>query len=311
MGRSGSTGSLPRVSWPAPSIRHRALAAVIGRVRRSGEVVDPEQTRREILDGRRPDASAPPAAAVRGFDVTRDDTAGFPVWSLTVAGATPDRTVFYLHGGGYVGDVDRYHWRYVTQLARRLGVRVVVPAYPLAPEHTWRDALPPLVDLFEQVAIASPRGVVLMGDSAGGGLALALAHQVVRRPGPQPTSLVLVSPWVDLASSTAGTQEAARRDPWLKLSKMDLYARWWAGEDDLSRAEVSPLHGDQAGLPPTLVFCGTLDTLWPQVAAFVREARSAGVPVTYHEERDLLHVYPILPVPEAGTAMEQLVTWLR
>jgi len=284
---------------------------VIGRVRRSADVVDPEQTRQEILAGRRPDGSAPPLRAVRGLDVSRDDSAGFPVWTVALSGTDPDRSVLYLHGGGYVGEIDAYHWRYVASLARRLGVRVVLPSYPLAPEHTWRDALPPLVDLFEQTAIASPRGVVLMGDSAGGGLALALAQQVVRRPGPQPTSLVLLSPWVDLTSQTAGTAEAARRDPWLRLSKMDLYARWWAGEDDLSRAEVSPLHGTMAGLPPVLVFCGTLDTLWPQVAAFVREARSAGVPVTYHEERDLLHVYPILPVPEAATAMEHLVTWLR
>jgi monoterpene epsilon-lactone hydrolase len=169
---------------------------VIGRVRRSSDVVDPEQTRREILDGRRPDASVPPARAVRGF----------PVWSLAVAGTTPGRTVLYLHGGGYVGGVDRFHWLYVTRLARRLGVRVVLPAYPLAPEHTWRDALPPLVDLVEQVAIASPQGVVLMGDSAGGGLALALAQQVARRPGPQPTSLVLVSPWLDLTGGTPGTR---------------------------------------------------------------------------------------------------------
>ena len=280
-------------------------------MRRSADVVDPDVTRAEILAGRRTDASAPPPRAVRGLEASRDDSAGFPVWTLSVEGSRPDRSVLYLHGGGYVGAMDAYHWRYVATLARRLGVRVVVPSYPLAPEHTWRDAQPPLLDLFEQTAIGSPLGVVLMGDSAGGGLALALAQQVVRRPGPQPTQLVLLSPWVDLTSQTPGTAEAARRDPWLRLSKMDLYARWWAGKDDLSRAEVSPLHGDMVGLPPVLVFCGTMDTLWPQVAAFVREARSAGVPVTYHEERDLLHVYPILPVPEAGTAMEHLVTWLR
>ena len=294
-----------------PSLRHRALARVIGQVRRSREVDDPEQVRRDLLAGRPAVAPAPPRHLLRGCTVGRVEGYGFPVHSLTVAGATPDRTVLYLHGGGYVGGIDRFQWRYAAALARRLGVRVVLPDYPRAPEHTWRDAHPPLLALFEQVAIESPRGVVLLGDSAGGGLALALAEQVVRRPGPQPTQLVLVSPWVDLTSSTPGTREASARDPWLKFTKMDLYASWWAGQDDPSLPQVSPLFGDLKGLPPTLVFCGTRDTLWPQTVAFVREAARAGVPVTYHEERDLLHVYPILPVPEARTAMGQLVRWLR
>ncbi len=248
---------------------------------------------------------------MRGCDVS--PVAGYPfrVFSLQVAGSSPQRTVLYLHGGGYVGQVDRFHWRYVAALARRLDVRVVVPAYPLAPEHTWRDAHPPLVDLCEQVAIESPRGVVLAGDSAGGGLALALVQQLARRPGPQPTHLVLVSPWVDLTSSTPGTPQASARDPWLRLSKLKLYASWWAGDDDPARPEVSPLFGELAGLPPTQVLCGTRDTLWPQVADLVRRASAAGAPVTYHEERDLIHVYPLLPVPEARRALDQVVAWLR
>ncbi|MGZ4493128.1 MAG: alpha/beta hydrolase fold domain-containing protein [Nocardioides sp.] len=294
-----------------PSLRHRTLALVIGRLRNAREVDDPEQVRSEVLAGRAGTDPAPSPRLVRGCTVTRSDDLGFPVFSLTVDGTAPVRTVLYLHGGGYVAEIDRFHWLFVARLARRTGVRVVVPAYPLAPEHTWRAAHEPLLHLAETVAIESPHGVTLMGDSAGGGLALALAQQLARRPGPQPTGLVLLSPWVDLTGTTPGTDEASARDPWLKRTKIDLYAQWWAGEDDPARPEVSPLHGELNALPPTLVLCGTLDTLWPQSTALVHKATAAGVPVTYHEERDLLHVYPILPVPEARTAMEQVVAWLR
>lgn len=293
-----------------PSPTHRLLARVIPVVRRASEVGDPAQVRRDVLAGQRRADETPPPRAVRGLDVSEIDGVGFPVHVVQVAGTRPTRTVLFVHGGGFVGGIDRFHWRYVATLARATGTRIVVPAYPLTPLHTWRDSHPPLLDLFEQLAIESPGGVALVGDSAGGGLALALAQQIARRSGPQPTRLVLISPWVDLTGSTPGTEQVASYDPWLKLSKLRLYGGWWAGDDDPDRPEVSPLHGNYAGLPRTLVLCGTRDLLAPQVREAVRRAGAAGVHVTYREEQGLLHVYPILPVPEARAALRDVVEFL-
>ena len=293
-----------------PSLTHRLLAHVIPVVRRSSEVVDVDAVRRDVL-ARQAEVERPPSPGlVRGCTVTALDGWAFPVFDLRVRDSQPERTVLYLHGGGFVSGLDRFHWLYAARLARATQMRIVVPAYPLTPTHTWRDSHPALLDLFEQTAIASPGGVTLMGDSAGGGLALALAQQAVRRPGPQPTQLVLLSPWVDLVGSTPGTTGAAARDPWLRLSKLRLYGSWWAGDDDPSRPEVSPLHGDCTGLPRTLVMCGTRDLLLPQVREVVRRAAAAGVAVTYREQADLLHVYPLLPVPEAKPALRDVVRFL-
>jgi len=121
---------------------------------------------------------------------------------------------------------------------------------------------------------------------------------------------VLVAPWVDLAGTTPGTEEARSQDPWLTLSKLRLYGAWWAGEDDVHRPEVSPLHGDLAGLPPLLVMCGTRDLLLPQVRELVRRATAAGTSVTYVEAPALLHVYPVLPVPEAGPARREIAAFV-
>lgn len=293
-----------------PSLTHRLLTRAIPIVRRSSEVTDPEQTRRDVLAGQAEVEVAPSGRVVAGCDVRALDGYPFPVFEVRPRGEEPDRSVLYLHGGGFVSGIDRFHWRYVAALARAGGLRVVVPAYPLAPTHTWRDCHEPLLNLFEQTAIASPGGVTVMGDSAGGGLALALAQQVVRRPGPQPTHLVLISPWVDLAGSTPGTEDARRADPWLRLSKLRLYGAWWAGGDDVDRPEVSPLNGEFAGLPRTMMLCGTRDLLLPQVREAVRRASTAGVPVTYREEEGLLHVYPILPGPEARTALRDVLRFL-
>lgn len=293
-----------------PSLTHRLLARVIPVIQRSSEVTDPDQVRRDVLAGQAEVEVAPSGRTVAGCEVTELEGHPFPVFEVVARGTAPERSVLYLHGGGFVSGIDRFHWRYVAALARAAGLRVVMPAYPLAPAHTWRDCHEPLLTLFEQTAIASPGGVTLMGDSAGGGLALTLAQQVVRRPGPQPTHLVLVSPWVDLAGTTPGTEEVRRADPWLKLSKLRLYGAWWAGQDDVERPEVSPLHGDFAGLPRTLVLCGTRDLLLPQVREAVRRATAAGVPVTYREEDGLLHVYPVLPVPEARAALRDVLRFL-
>ena len=293
-----------------PSIRHQILSRAIPKVRKSSEVEDVDRARQWKLAEHAKAETAPPTKLVNGCEVSLIHGHGFPIYDLMVSGTSPQRSVIYLHGGGHVSHADRVHWKYVVTLARRLDARIIFPVYPLAPEFTWRDSNPELLSLFEHIAIESPRGVTLAGDSAGGGYALAIAQQLALRAGPQPTHVVLISPWLDLTNSAPGMAEALMRDPWLKMSWLRLCADWWAGGDELNRAELSPLYGELSSLPPTLMFCGTRDTLYPACRQLAERARSQGWDLTYVEERDLLHVYPILPIPEAKTALTQLVDFL-
>jgi monoterpene epsilon-lactone hydrolase len=295
-----------------PSLRHQALTRIVPVLRHSGEVHGDEEVARLRADvlARQADHddSAPTRVASR-FDVSRTDVAGMPVHELRLPGTSPRRTVLYVHGGGFVGGLDRFHWRYAARLATRLGVRVLLPSYPLAPTHTWEDAVPPLLALFEQAALEAEHGVVMMGDSSGGGLALLLAQTLARGSGPQPTHLVLISPWLDLTGETPGTEDAARADRWLNLTKLKVYGAWW-GAGDPPAPEASPLSNSLDDLPPTLVLCGTADLLVPQARALAERARSEGVDLTYVEQRGLMHVYPILPVPEARAAFETVAAFV-
>lgn len=293
-----------------PSVQHHFLSRAIPIVRKSSEVEDLEGARREKLAQHAKADTTPPSRVVRGCEVGTLDGYGFPVYTLAPAGSAPRRSVLYLHGGGYVSHADRVHWRYVVRLAERLDARVIFPVYPLAPESTWRDSRPQLVSLFERVAIDSAQGVTLMGDSAGGGLALALAEQLAGRAGPQPTHVVLISPWVDLTNDGPGTAAASVDDPWLKMSWLRLCAGWWSGGDDLTRPELSPIYGDLSRLPPALMFCGTLDTFYPQCRELADRAREQGWDLTYVEEPGLLHVYPILPIPESKRALTRTLGFL-
>lgn len=299
----------------SPSLRHQLLAWVVPRVRKSRDLDDADLERARLerchasLDRTFPTRLVPGFG--RRFTLEVEDVGGFPSYTLAPRGITTRRTVLFVHGGGFMAPADPFHVRYAARLARALSAKVVMPDYPLMPEHTWRDSFPQMTDLAERLAKESD-DLVLLGDSAGGGYALALAVALRDRGGAQPGRLVLHSPWVDLTTSTPETVEVEKTDPWLFLGKIRAYAEWWAGSpEDLGRPEVSPALADLSGLPSTLMFCGTRDALMPGCRLLARRAAETDWDLTYVEVPDLIHVFPILPVPEARTAWRQTLAFLR
>jgi acetyl esterase/lipase len=302
-----------------PSRRHDLLARLVPALRRSRELDDEPTERARVeawhatldrgLDRTLPTRAVPRFA--RRWEATVTDI-GFPCHVLTPRGRPVTRTLYYVHGGGYMAPIDPFHVRYATRLADAIGARVVLPDYPLAPEHTWKDSHDALVDDAARWAGAAG-GAVLAGDSAGGGLALSMALSMRDRGLAQASSLVLHAPWVDLTTSTPETFAADAIDPWLFIGKVQAYAAWWAGSDaDLGRPEVSPALGDLAGLPRALVLYGTRDLLAPGCRLLARRAAAAGWDLTAVEEPDLIHVYGLLPfVPEGARAFRQVTEFLR
>lgn len=304
----------------SPSLRHEVLARVVPRLRKAGELEDPTTERARVEEWHTTLDRSLPTGMVRGFakrfSVVTELLAGpagdFASYVVTPRGTEPRRTVVWLHGGAYMAGLDPVHVRYAARLATALGTRVVLPDYPLAPEHTWRDSHEAVADHVARWFSASD-DVVLGGDSSGGGYALAVAETLRDRGGAQPSRLVLHAPWADLTTSTPETAAFAARDPWLFLSKLLTYADWWAGSpDDLGRPEVSPALGDLSGLPPALMFCGTRDALAPGCRLLARRAAETDWDLTYVEEPELIHVYPLLPlIPEARAAWDRTLEFLR
>lgn len=298
-----------------PSRRHDLLARLVPALRRSRELDDEPTERARVeawhatLDRTLPTRVVPRFA--RRWEATVTDI-GFPCHVLTPLHRPVTRTLYYVHGGGFMAPIDPFHVRYATRLADAIGARVVMPDYPLAPEHTWKDSHDALVDDAARWA-GSEGGAVLAGDSAGGGLALSMALSMRDRDLAQASSIVLHAPWVDLTTSTPETFAADAIDPWLFIGKMQAYAAWWAGsDDDLGRPEVSPALGDLAGLPRALMLYGTRDLLAPGCRLLARRAAEAGWDLTAIEEPDLIHVYGLLPfVPESARAFRQVTEFLR
>jgi acetyl esterase/lipase len=249
-------------------------------------------------------ASHAPSGLGRSVSVSVRQEKGWPVYRTT-ASESPDagNYVLFLHGGGFINEIVRAHWRIVGDLTRNAGVRCVVPIYPLAPRGTAKEVVPATGELLRQLlADAGAATVTVVGNSAGAALGLA-AVQWLRDAGyRQPGGLVLISPGGDFSISRPEQTVIAARDPINDIPGAREAGRLYAGELDVRHPYVSPLNGDFAGLAPMVVFSGTRDLFYPDSVDLVAKARAAGVPAELHLLRDQPHNYAGLPTPEGRAA---------
>jgi epsilon-lactone hydrolase len=249
-------------------------------------------------------ASHEPTGLGRGVELTSKTVAGWLVY-YTAPSANPevDNYVLFLHGGGYINEIVRAHWRFIGYLTRNALVRCAVPIYPLAPGATAKDVVPVLGNLLRKLLEeAGPAKVTVIGNSAGAGLGLA-AVQWLRDAGyRQPSGLVLISPALDASIDRPEHAMIAARDPVQDIPGIIEGARLYAGDLDVAHPYVSPLNGDFHELAPMIVFSGTLDLLYPDSIELAAKARAAGVPVELHLRQGQPHNYAGLPTPEGRQA---------
>ena len=211
--------------------------------------------------------------------------------------------LIYLHGGAYVYPMAAGQWGIVEGLIDRTGLPVIIPDYPLAPEHTAAEAFDFVQPIIDEAQAEFGR-VVIFGDSAGGGLALSLAMQRRDAGKHQADGLVLYAPWVDVTMTNPAIEDVQGRDKILRAPGLEWAGRAWAGDLDPTDWRVSPLFGDPSGLPPMRIFQGDADILGPDTIEFARKAARAGVDVRLRVEPDGFHVYvlsvPVIPEAEAA-----------
>ena len=213
--------------------------------------------------------------------------------------------IFYCHGGSYIHGFSRFHWRLIRKLMDRTGACVAAPAYRLAPHGTWADAFRLILPCYIRYAKAYPeRKLILMGDSAGGGLAAALALELDRLGERAPDELILLSPWMDVTINAEEVADFIPEDPWLTVSHR-VCGRSWAGDTDPRDPRVSPAYGPVERFRHVTIFAGTRDLLNPDsVKLFARLDPEGDNELIVGE--GMFHVYPLLPIPEAEAALDRI-----
>ena len=210
--------------------------------------------------------------------------------------------MIYLHGGGYRLGSPLAYVDYAQRIADAAGRRIILPFYPLAPEHPFPAALHAVVAVYR--GLEDRQSVVVAGDSAGGGLAAALCIMAARA-GERPAGAVLVSPMLDLTARGESLDRNAERDPMFSKSAVLDSAQLYLQGHDPRDPLVSALEADPANFPPTLVLTGGAEVLLDEAVAFATRLALGDRRVTLHVAPGMGHVWPLL-APETGEAQDAI-----
>jgi epsilon-lactone hydrolase len=248
------------------------------------------------------------AVVPRGTTVTEQAIAGVRAEVVSSRASSSQRTVIHFHGGGYCLDSARPARSWAAHLSAQAGCRVVLPEYRLAPEHRYPAAVEDARAVITALSgEARPGSVVVSGDSAGGGLALALVLWMRDEGQELPAGCILLSPWLDLGRDRRAVARLVRRDVLLSPDWLDACARAYADPSTWADHSVSPLCAEHSGLPPLLIQAGTDELLAPDAAMLAASASAAGVDVTYTRWPRMWHDFALQPglLAAADSALAQ------
>lgn len=298
----------------APSLQSRCIVALLRLLRVKNRLGSVAAVQAHVRKLALHPASHEPTGLGPGVAVTLTKSArGWPVYHVRPT-ANPDteNCVLFLHGGGYIHEIVRAHWKLIGALVRAAQVRFVVPIYPLIPHATAREVVPGTGEVLRKVLEeAGAAKVTVLGNSAGAGLAVAAAQWLRDVGDCQPDRLILISPGLDFTLSHPEQQAIARRDPINDIPGTRELGRLYAGDLPITHPYVSPLRGNFRGLAPMTVFAGTFDLLYPDSVELAAKARAARVPVELHVGKDQPHNYAGMPTPEGRAARAVILNALK
>ena len=238
---------------------------------------------------------------------------GVPVQWATARGVSREAgpLLLHLHGGGYVFGSSTTHRAMLARLSQLTGLPACLPDYRLAPEHPFPAAVEDALAVYRAVE-DWPGGVVIGGDSAGGGLALAVVAEVLRAGGKAPLGVFAMSPLTDLTYSGESVAANARADVMLPASRVEESAEMYLAGADAKDSRASPLYADFTGGPPVWICAGDTEILLDDTRRMAERLKAQGVPVDLRIEHDLPHVWPYFQglMPEAMVTLREIAGWV-
>lgn len=251
--------------------------------------------------------------APRGTRYEAGQVADVPVLHVraTAASQAEGPLILYFHGGAYIFGSPRTHRAMLAQLSRRTGLPACLPEYRKAPEHPFPAALEDAVAVYRALA-GHPGGVILGGDSAGGGLALALNLEIARLGLPRPRASFLLSPLTDFTFSHPSVRANAEADVMLPAHMTDMAIEMVMQGRPADDPLISPLRGDFTGAAPVWICVGDTEILYDDARLMAERLRAQEVETHLIVEHDLPHVWPILHnlLPEARRTLDQIAGWI-
>lgn len=229
------------------------------------------------------------------------------VFSVSPKSEATNIHILYLHGGGYSKSFLSYHWDFIGKLVSTQKCSVTAPDYPLSTHASVTEVFEMLVPLYETlVEQHGASNIILMGDSAGGGMALALTELLVSKNIEQPAQQILLSPWLDLTLSNPLIDAQEKLDFILDRKVMQKLGEDYAGDSDITHFLASPIYGEIKRVAPITLFVGSEDILLADCRKLKTRAESEPMIFNYREFKSMVHNWMFLPIPDAKKAFTMI-----
>ena len=231
-----------------------------------------------------------------------------------------DMVILYFHGGSYMAGITNEHWNFLEKVINNTGATVILPDYPLSPKHNYKDVFnmvePLYIDILSKI---DTNNLIVMGDSAGGGLALALEEKIVMDSNSNkdnanndekvnynlPKKTVLISPWLDVRLENSKIDEVQKLDKDLNKETLKLAGIAYAGKDGIDSYLVNPIDGDLSKLNYITIFTGTYDILNPDVDVLEEKAKNQGITINVKEYEGASHIWILKDNEEENELINQ------
>jgi epsilon-lactone hydrolase len=250
----------------------------------------------------------------KGISIEEQVIEGIKSERLVPDGADPEKIIMYVHGGGYVSGSCNDHRGVVSKFAKNTGVTNLTYEYRLAPEHPFPAALDDSITIYLWILSTGikPANIIIAGESAGGGLCLAILLALKERNIALPAAAVAISPWTDLTCSSASYQTKNKVSV-APLNSWTVFSKYYVGDNQATSPLISPLFGVLDGLPPLFINSAVDDELFEDGEKFYLKAKKAGVDVTFRAGTGMVHCYPIFApmFREATEAMDEIVEFVK
>ena len=234
-----------------------------------------------------------PGYVKKEYNLSKYEVENRPVYVMKPKdGVTNDLVIMYVHGGSYVADLEKEHWKTCGDIINQLGCTIILPDYPLTPKYNYKDTINMMESLYKKVIQqVDPSNFVVMGDSAGGGLALALVEKMGEENITMPNQTILISPWLDVRMNNPKIAAIEVNDPMLNKSALKLAGENYTGKDGIDSYLVNPVDGPLDKLQNVSIFTGTYDILNADVNVLKERAEKVGTNINVYETEQATHIW--------------------
>ncbi|MCM0626932.1 alpha/beta hydrolase [Lysinibacillus sp. OL1_EC] len=234
------------------------------------------------------------------------------VFILNDQKSSSQMVILYIHGGAWTNQPLNLHWLFMDKIAQALNAKVIAPIYPKVPHFSYQDTYPKMLSLYKEIlaSIESSNQLTIIGDSAGGNIALGLIQLLKQDRLPQPQDIILLSACVDMSLENPLIQEYEENDPMLASEGMEVITKIWAADKALKDPIISPIYGDFQGVGKITHFIGSHESLYPDAIQFDEKLTEQGVAINTFVYPKMNHVFVVMPIPEAVDAQQKIINIL-